>query len=310
MSHCVESMLFVGKAPWHGLGVQLDNPPTVEEAIRQAGMDWSVGMAPLYLADNRQAPAFATLRNTDQAILGVVGPQYRPLQNAEAFAFFQPFLDAGQASIDTAGSLSAGKRIWVLAKLNRAPLEIAPGDQVEKFLLLSNSHDGTLAVRIGFTPIRVVCANTLAMAHRSDASKLLRVKHSARVVENLAAIQETVDAANAQFEATADQYRRLVCRAINQADVREYVKQVFEVEGEPSPRMRGILDSCVRLFEQGMGNDMHGVRGTLWAAYNGITEYLGTERGRNANNRLNALWFGDSARLNERALATALALAV
>lgn len=310
MSHCIESMLYVGRAPWHGLGVPLDNPPTVAEAIRLAGLDWSVSMVPLYLPDDRPVPAFATIRTTDQAILGVVGPQYRPLQNAEAFDFFQPFLDAGQAGIETAGSLSAGKRVWVLAKLNRAPLEIAPGDEVQKFLLLSNSHDGTLAVRVGFTPIRVVCANTLAMVHNADASNLIRVKHSARVLENLDAIQEVVNLANARFEATAEQYRRLVGRTICQADVHKYVRQVFGAESDPSPRMRGILDSCVRLFEQGAGNDLPSVRGTLWAAYNGVSEYLGTERGRNANSRLNSLWFGESARLNQHALETALALAV
>jgi len=196
MSHCVEQMLSVGRAPWHSLGVKLDNPPTALEAIRLAGLDWQVTLEPLWTRGTlshdgqmQQAPVFATVRTSDRRILGVVGPQYRPLQNTEAFAFFEPFLDTGQASIETAGSLSGGKRVWVLAKLNRAPLEIAPGDDVEKFLLLSNNHDGTLAIRVGFTPIRVVCQNTLSMAHRSDASQLIRVRHSQHVRENLAAVQ-------------------------------------------------------------------------------------------------------------------------
>lgn len=317
--HCVEQMLSVRKAPWHGLGTVLDNPPTAAEAIRLAGLDWSVDLEPVFVCDRseangqlqtRPAPAFATVRHTDRAILGVVGPQYRPLQNGEAFRFFDPFLEAGQASIETAGSLSKGKRVWILAKLNRAPLEIAPGDDVEKYLLLSNSHDGTLAVRVGFTPIRVVCQNTLAMAHRADASKLIRVKHTSQVVQNLAAIREVMDLANQQFEATADKYRRLACRSISQADVQKYVKLVFDAPEEPSSRMKGILESCVRLFEEGKGNNLAGVRGTLWAAYNGVTEYLGTERGRSQDSRVNSLWFGDSARLNQHALEMALAMAV
>jgi hypothetical protein len=82
------------------------------------------------------------------------------LQNKDAFAWFQPFLDAREAALHTAGSLRQGSRIWVLAKLNRDPLVIAEGDEVEKFLLLSHGHDGSLAVRCGFTPVRVVCANT------------------------------------------------------------------------------------------------------------------------------------------------------
>lgn len=127
MAHLVENMLAVGKAPWHGLGTLLDNPPTVEAAISLAGLDWRVVLEPLQLtSDGRPAPAHATVRDTDRRILGVVGPQYRPLQNEEAFAWFQPFLDLGEASIESAGSLAHGKRVWVLAKLSQAPLEVAP----------------------------------------------------------------------------------------------------------------------------------------------------------------------------------------
>jgi phage/plasmid-like protein (TIGR03299 family) len=311
MAHLVENMLSVRKAPWHKLGVILDNPPTVVQAIRLAGLDWTVEREPLQLVcDGRKVEAFATVRSTDKSILGVVGTQYRPLQNVEAFQWFQPFLDGAEASIETAGSLAEGKRVWVLAKLNRSPLEIAAGDIVEKFILLSNSHDGTLAVRVGFTPIRVVCNNTLSMAHRSDASKLIRVKHSSKVKENLNAIREVMDLANQQFEATAEQYRRLACKTISQADVRKYVREVFQADDDPSPRMRNILSDCCRLFEAGQGNDLPAVRGTLWAAYNGLSEWLGTQRGSTDDGRLNSLWFGDSARLNQRALELALSLAV
>ena len=94
-------------------------------------------------------------------MLGIVGPRFAVLQNKDAFGWFQPFLDAKEAALHTAGSLRGGSRIWVLAKLNRDPLVIAAGDEVEKFILLSHGHDGRLAVRGGFTPIRVVCQNTL-----------------------------------------------------------------------------------------------------------------------------------------------------
>src|SRR5262249_10534005 len=148
MAHLVETMAYVGRRPWHGLGVPLENPPTIAEGIRAAGLAWEVSLQPLVTAGGgRPVPAYATIRQSDGAILGGVGPQYQPLQNADAFQFFQPFLDAGQASLHTAGSLAGGKRVWVLVKLNRDPLTVAPGDEVEKYLLLSNSHDGTLAVR-------------------------------------------------------------------------------------------------------------------------------------------------------------------
>ena len=136
-------------------------------------------MVPLLTADTlAKVEHKAVRRKTDGKVLGVVGPKYHVLQNRDAFRWFEPFLAAKEAALNTAGSLAEGSRIWVLAKLNRAPLVIAQGDEIEKFILLSHSHDGRLAVRVGFTPIRVVCANTLALAHKKDASNLIRLKHT------------------------------------------------------------------------------------------------------------------------------------
>lgn len=255
---------------------------------------------------------FAVRRTSDGRILGTVGPKYTLLQNQNAFQWFNPFLEAREAALHTAGSLAEGSRIWVLAKLNREPLVIAAGDEIEKFILLSHSHDGSLAVRVGFTPIRVVCANTLAMAHGSDASKLIRVKHSRSVHDNLENIREVMNLANAKFEATAEQYRLLAHKDINQADLRKYVRQVFKVEAQDdvSGRMRNILEEVTRLAEVGVGNDLPSVRGTWWAAYNGVTDYLSHQYGRSESNRLNSLWFGENARVNRHALDTALVMAL
>src|SRR5262245_63968878 len=149
MAHLVENMLSVGKRTWHGLGTVLQAPPTVEEGLRLAGLDWEVRRERLFTAGGQEAPAYAVVRDSDGRVLGAVGERYRPLQNREAFAWFEPFLAAGEASLETAGSLADGSRVWVLARLNRVPLEVAPGDEVVKYLLLSNSHDGSLAVQIG-----------------------------------------------------------------------------------------------------------------------------------------------------------------
>ena len=191
----------------------------------------------------------AVRRASDNKVLGVVGPRFHVLQNKDAFGWFTPFLEAKEAALHTAGSLKNGSRIWVLAKLNRDPLVIAEGDEVEKFVLLSHGHDGSLAVRAGFTPVRVVCANTLSMAHGSDASKLIRVKHTRDVLENLANVREVMAAANAEFEATAEQYRMLARKSINQADLRRYVKKVFKVadDQESSTRLKNIMEGIVGL---------------------------------------------------------------
>jgi hypothetical protein len=129
---------------------------------------------------------------------------------------------------------------------------------------------------------------------------------------NLANIREVMDVANAEFEATAEQYRRLARTSINQADLRKDVKKVFKVEEEQegSTRLKNIMEEVVKLAEAGRGNELPSVRNTLWTAYNGVSEWLGYNRGRSGDNRLNSLWFGDGASINRRALAAALEMAL
>ncbi len=315
MAHEIETMAYFGQRPWHGLGTALEEADLYDwqSASKKAGLDWTVELVPLVTADTQaKVENKAVRRTSDSKVLGVVGPRYAPLQNKDAFAWFQPFLDAKEAALHTAGSLRGGSRVWVLAKLNRDPLVIAEGDEVEKFVLLSHGHDGSLAVRAGFTPIRVVCQNTLSMAHGSDASKLIRIKHTRDVLENLANVREIMDLANQQFEATAEQYRRLARKSVNHADLRRYVKRALKIEDEQdiSTRSKNIVEEIVRLAEVGRGNDLASVRGTLWTAYNGVSEWLTYNRGRSGDNRLNSLWFGDSAITNRHALDVALEMAV
>jgi phage/plasmid-like protein (TIGR03299 family) len=314
MAHEVEGMFFVGRTPWHGLGRQVAPGVSTEDAIRCAGLDWRVGTKRLVTADGDSVPALATYRETDGKILGVVGPEYRALQNADAFNFFEPFIASGEASYETAGALRGGRRVWVLAKINRAPSVIVAksDDKIEKFVLLSNSHDGTLAVRVGFTPIRVLCSNTLALAHGDGASKLIRLRHRTNVLANLESVREVMSVADARFESTAEQYRRLAAREINADDLKKYVSLVFaapNADENARPDHQRILSKIVPLFETGRGNDLPGVRGTLWAAYNGVTEYLAYERGRSQDARLDSLWFGPSANLNRRALDVGIQMA-
>jgi phage/plasmid-like protein (TIGR03299 family) len=315
MSAQVESMAYFGAVPWHGLGTILETTDLYDwpKACIKSGLDWEVELTPLVTADTQAAVAHRGVRRkSDGRILGVVGHRYHVLQNRQAFAWFEPFLQAKEATLQTAGSLQEGSRIWVLAKLQRDPIVVAQGDEVEKFVLLSHSHDGSLAVRCGFTPIRVVCQNTLSMAHSSQASKLIRIKHSRSVHKNLSAIREIINQTNQEFEATAEQYRYLASKSINQEDLRKYVKRVLKVEDgqELGTRTLNTMQQIIDLCESGRGNNLPSISGTYWMAYNGVSEWLSYKRGRNQQNRLNSLWFGDSANVNKHALETALAMAV
>ena len=330
MAHHVESMFSVLETPWHKLGRILDKPPTTAEAIVCAGLDWKVAKRPLFLGDGRAVEAYATVRDSDGSILGShVGPGYTVLQNAEAFAWLDPFIASGQATIETAGSLRCGSVVWALAKLAGEPTVIVSraDDRIEKYLLLSNSHDGTQAVRVGFSPIRVVCANTLAMAHEGGASSLLRVKHTSSMVATLDAVRDCMNVANASFEATAKQYRALAVRDVSVSDLAKYVAIVFDA---PEPKVTDLVafargaakasrgenyarvrqETVERLFSYGKGNNLPGVRGTWWAAYNAVTEYLQYERPRSTpESRIDSLAFGSAATTSRKALATALRMA-
>lgn len=313
MAHEIESMFSVKKIPWHKLGTVLENAPTSAEAMRLAGLDWDVNCEAMLTTDGQIVPGHrAVRRSTDGSVLGVVGNDWTPLQNSKVFEWFDPFVQAGEASYETAGSLHKGARVWVLAKLNREPCVIVQkaGDIVDKYVLLSNGHDGIISARVGFTPVRVVCANTLRLAHDHVSSKLMRVTHTSKIVENMKAVRQIMDMADAEFEATAEQYRALAGRSINASDLNRYVTKVFYPNRpEPTPtencesesRSR-IVDNVTKLFESGMGNDLDGVKGTMWGAYNAVTEYLSHERGSDDAIRLNNLWYGSAAKTNQRAL--------
>lgn len=332
MAHEIESMMFVGQTPWHKHGVRCDQDITTGQAMITSGLNWKVESVPVMTTDGIECKEWRAIRReTDASVFAIMLSTYTPLQNDESFSFFDPFLAAGEARLETAGSLRGGARVWILAKLNRDPMVIKGNDTVEKYILLSNSHDGTLAVRVGFTPVRVVCANTLAMSHSHHASKLIKIRHTKNVQVNLEAIRETMNAANAAFEATAEQYRALAATEINSADLAKYIDVVFETKsskvetedqmigrllGESTDQMQDRLlgrksrvhEPITELFEAGKGQDMAGARGTLWGAYNAVTEYVSHVRGTDASKRLDSTWFGQGAQVNQRALATATAM--
>lgn len=315
MSHEVEKMMYVGAVPWHGHGKKLEAPPTIHEAIVAAGLDWEVLLKPLIVEETgAKVSAFATVRSSDGRVIGVVGKKYQPIQNLTAFEWFQPWLDSGAVELETAGSLKGGRHVWALARIKRDPVDIVKNDAVLRYILLSNSHDGTRMARGGFTAIRAVCWNTLTAALKDEASKMLRVRHTANAAEALTEIREVMNVADREFVATVDVMRALAKKGVTQKSLVEYVRKVFtpkvimttkDAESK-TPTCDRILAKVIPLFEKGRGNDLPGVKGTMWGAYNAVTEYLTHERGRNQDNRMTSLWFGDSAQLGPKALRIAM----
>ena len=312
MAHLVESMMYVGKTPWHGLGTPIpeDKKISVREAIVAAKLNWQVELRHVFTENPEGRKSgildhYAVCRNSDDAFLGIVGPDYVPLQNEQALEWFQPFLDAKEATLETAGSLKGGRHVWALARIRDGNMDVGKNDPVSHYILLSNAHDGSVAVRVGFTPIRVVCNNTLTLALGSKASQLLRVRHSLNLHVNLELVRDTMKVARHEFSATVEQYRHLQKRGIDAAGLERYVRVVFSLPNDKGGRE--LIPNIIYLFENGRGHQEAGR--TYWGAYNAVTEYLNYFRGRTQDNNLSSLWFGESTLTNKQALHVALKMA-
>jgi phage/plasmid-like protein (TIGR03299 family) len=310
MAHEFESGFFVQQPAWHQLGKVLDNPPTTEQAIIEAGLDWKVLEEPIYRIEKDglvRIPTHKSLvRDRDRKLLGVVSNAYHPLQNSEAFKWFDILLHEGEVTLEAAGSLKRGKRIWILAKIHMNPVEIQAGDAIQPYLLLHNSHDGSTAIWIQFTPIRVVCWNTLSWAAASRYEdeknrKAFRIRHNSNIEEKLALAQQALDLARQTFDTAIDDYKAMAFKPITKELFELYLANIFELE---TPRDNKAFPLIQENFEAGRGNQGK----SLWDAYNGFTEWLDHQRGKSEVSRLESAWFGDSARLRIKAHREALAL--
>ncbi|MBW4533201.1 MAG: DUF932 domain-containing protein [Pleurocapsa minor HA4230-MV1] len=309
MSHEFESGFFVNQGAWHGLGTVLNSPPTTAQAIVDAGLDWQVKEQPIYTQSNFGLSPVSThkslVRSTDFQLLGIVSQQYQPLQNHDAFSWFDFLLHDGDVTLESAGSLKDGKRVWILAKINQSPVDIIKDDPVKPYLLLSNSHDGSTAIWIQFTPIRVVCQNTLSYALRSrnkdkELGRAFRIRHQGNLESKLNQAKTALDFARQRFAIATEEYKAMASYGLNQADLDFYLSLVLDTD---TPQSTRAYPQIVANFERGRGNKGQ----NLWDAYNGVTEWLDHQRGSDAN-RLDSSWFGNSAKLRAHAHQSALEL--
>lgn len=311
----IDSMAYAGDVPWHRQGTKLDNPMTAAQAIAVGGLNWEVTKEPLYFDSGRSVRVkdrFVTRRSDridhpDGGQLGVVGRDYHVLQNRDAFRFLDPLRLGNRAVYNTVGALDGGRRVWLLAKLP-GEIRVVGDDVTEKFLLLSNSHDGTTAVRVLFTPIRVVCQNTLSMALRTTEG--LSIRHHADVHDRVREAYNLLHIVNEAFDRAAVSMKAMAKVHLNQEQLKRYFEAVLPTPAEHLEVERAkALHRHARwaeLFSDGDGNRMAGVRGTAWAAYNGITQWVDRESyTKRLREPLKSIWFGNGRLLKERAFTEA-----
>jgi phage/plasmid-like protein (TIGR03299 family) len=309
-------MMYVKDAPWHGLGTKLENLATSVEAIEVAGLDYTVVKKPIWAIINEENKhyshipgKFATVRTDTNEALGVVGSRYHVIQNKDAFRFFDSLVGEGAAIYETAGALGNGERIWILAKLP-GHIKVKGNDIVDKYLLLSNSHDGSSIVRAKLTPIRVVCSNTLSMALGRRTDEEVRVRHTANAEEMLEEAHKLLGLTNQLYDEVTAIFQKMSLVDITGKQLVDYVKTLVpdNEDAERHTRTENIRSKILDLHDSGVGSTMS--RGTVWGAYNAVTEftdhvYTTTE----VNKKLASIWFGSGAQMKNKAFSLALELA-
>lgn len=308
------SMAYFGEKPWHQLGTAVDHAMTSAEAIELAGLNYEVAKFPIK-ADVEgklvEVPGkYATVRKDTNDALGVVGSRYTILQNQHAFQFFDGIVGIKEAMYHTAGALGKGEKVWILAKLP-GTIRTVGDDVTEKFLLLSNSHDGSSTIDILWTPIRVVCQNTLNVA-LGDNSNKIRLRHTASVGLKIEDVREALGLANQKFEMFEDLSRQLATVKIGEAEFKALIKGSGLVpnvkDEELSTRANNIIEEVSNLFETGRGADLEGAKGTAWGAFNSVVEYVDYFRSRNEASRAESLLYGAGAQIKQKAWDAAVAL--
>ena len=235
MAANVETMFYVRETPWHGLGTRVMEAPSSKEALGLAGLDWKVVQEPVYTQAEELIEGYkANVRDTDRKVLGVVTNRYRIIQNEEAFGFTDALLGEG-VRYETAGSLQGGRKVWLLARL---PHEyIISGERISPYLVFSNAHDGSGAVRVALTPIRVVCNNTLNLA-LSTAKRSWSMMHTGNVQEKLEEAKDTLFRAEAYMDSLGKEFDELRKKKLTDKQVMDYIEILLPMEDNTTPQQR------------------------------------------------------------------------
>ena len=271
MAALVESMVYTREKPWHGLGTKVEEAPSSADALRLAGLDWRVEQKNIQLCGGSKVPGYkANVRSTDGKVLGVVSDRYRIVQNADAFEFTDSII-GGDVRYETAGSLNSGKKIWLLAKLPET--EIA-GDKTEPYLCFSNTHDGSGAVRVCMTPIRVVCNNTLNLALDS-AKRAWSVRHTGSLQSKMHEARACLRMANTYMGALAEKADRMANTIITRDQLNRILDELFPVDEHTTERekqnIKKLRDEYMVCY---FAPDLVKFRDTAWGAYNAMSDMI------------------------------------
>lgn len=304
MAHEVETMFSAREVPWHGLGNVTDDVLTAKEAIVAAGLDWEVALHSLYAQIGKTKvkipDRFAVVRQTDEKVFGTVSKRYVPFQNAEAFEFADNLVDSGEAKYETAGSLRGGKVVFLTMKVP-TQMMVAGEDAHDLYIMLRTSHDGSKAIGVYITPIRVVCMNTLTWGIGAARNKW-SFPHVSTAAGKLQEARDTLQLTHKFTESFMAQGEQLINTSVTDEDLRHLLETVLPQR----PKTEEVILSIEQLYHESPTNPY---TGTAWGAINAITEYF--DHGRETRSQeavLTNILDGEVAAIRQRAVGALLAV--
>lgn len=272
MSANVETMFYVREMPWHGLGVRVEEALSSKKALRLSGLDWSVIQKSILTSDNELIPSFkANIRESDGKVLGVVTDRYKIVQNSEAFAFTDSLVGEG-VTYETAGSLQDGRKVWMLAKLPEKYKLL--DDEVTPYLVFSNSHDGSGALKIAMTPIRVVCNNTLNLA-LNDAKRIWSSNHTGDINLKLEEASKTLFLAKDYMKKLDYEANYLNRKKIDDKKILEFIDELLPLPDNASRIQEKNIDLLrsdmkLRYFD---APDLSHLSKSAWRFVNAVSDF-------------------------------------
>ena len=272
MAANVESMFYVRETPWHGLGTKVLEAPASKDALQLAGLNWRVMQEPIYTAMEELVDGYkANVRDSDRKVLGVVTDRYRVIQNDEAFAFTDGLLGEG-VKYETAGSLQGGRKVWLLAHM---PHEyMISGERISPYLLFSNTHDGSGAIKVALTPIRVVCQNTLNLA-LAGAKRSWSMIHTGDIREKMQEAKDTLFLAEKYMDELGKEFEALRMKKLTDKQVMEYIEILLPVEDGSTPQQEKNMkrlreDMKIRYFD---APDLQSVGKNAYRFVNAVSDF-------------------------------------
>lgn len=317
MAHLIENneitgkaeIAYVGKKPWHGLGQQLTQDAPIEVWRKEAGLDWEAQVAPVRFEPHgengdifRVKGQNVIYRSDTFAALGLVSDRYKVHQPADVLDFFNTLVQSAGFTLEVAGAIKGGKRIWALANVNKESV-VLNDDAVKGYLLLSTSFDGTTATVGQFTSIRVVCNNTLSAADTETAPSRVMLTHGKNF--DASVMREQLGIVVSGFDGMMDKYRSFARNSVSSQYAKNFIKELFPDTHDNQTGLYKESRSFKRVLElfngAGIGAQERGVYGTRWGLLNAVTQYIDHERGHNVDTRMNNAWFGNGNRLKTEA---------